>query len=90
MAFEQRPNNGSLFESKPEAKTDYNGKIIISEPGSYVMFGRKKTIISNKDQKKYNIIEISLVKDRYATQPSNQPVASCDNSLQSQKGDLPF
>lgn len=79
MAFEQKPNTGSLFESKPGGKTDYNGRIVINEPGNYVMFGKKKKV---GKEKQYNIIEISLMQER--AQPA---VVRPANTVE---GDLPF
>jgi hypothetical protein len=89
MSYEQRPNNGSLFESRPGSKTDYNGKIQITEPGNYVMFGRKKTI-QTRDGKTYNIVEISMMKERVQSTSSNKALSSNQNYNQPSKNDLPF
>lgn len=80
MAYEPKPNSGTLFESKPGAKTDYNGSLNVGG-SDYTVFGRKKKI-NTRDGRKFDIIELSAIpkQDRPQTSvPTNQPV-----------GDLPF
>lgn len=71
--YEHQPNTGTLFESKPGAKTDFHGAVVVKEPGTYVMFGRKKSANRRSDGKPFNFIEISLMKEN-SQQPQNMPL----------------
>jgi hypothetical protein len=46
MAYQQKPQTGSLFKStdkQNEVDRDYQGSILITEPGKYWLSGWKKT-----------------------------------------------
>lgn len=81
-------NEGSMFKSKKEHKSDWNGTIEIVTPGKYRILGFEKKVTRNSDKKVFEIMDLKLYpSDEIKSAPSSTAPLTSDTEGGK---DLPF